>query len=138
AERDERHAVVGVALAEAEEALAETEGKDEHAHTEELGHEEMTRLVHEDENSEDDDEPDQITGKEGCGWHVQRLIATSIPRASLRAQPSQLNASSTEWMAVTEPECRSSTRSTISTIPVKGSSPSRKRCTAISFAALRT
>src|SRR5205814_6661645 len=96
AERDERDAIVGRAAAEAEQPLAEAEGKDEHAHAEELRHEEMPRLVREDEEPEDDDEGDEV------GWDVlnhdddQRSTATAIPRASLRAQRSQAKASSTE------------------------------------------
>ena len=49
AEGDQRDAVVGVALAEAEQALAEAEREDQHADAEELGDEEVTGLVDEDQ-----------------------------------------------------------------------------------------
>src|SRR6185369_8812572 len=126
----------------AEEPLAEAEGEDEDADAEELRHEEVSRLVKEDQQSEDDDEGDRVALQDalddGHVFRNQRLSATSIPRASLRAQPSQCNASSTVSIRATLPEWRSSTRLTMSTIPVNRSSPARKRSTAISFAAFST
>ena len=63
AQGDQRDAVVRVAFAEAEQALAEAEGEDEHADAEQLGHEEVPGLVREDQEAEDDDEADDGGGE---------------------------------------------------------------------------
>ena len=58
AQRDQRHAIVRVALSEAEQPLSEAEGEDEHSHAKELRHEEVPRFVHEDQDAENDEEAD--------------------------------------------------------------------------------
>src|SRR5439155_13201236 len=59
---NERDAIVGVAFAESEEAIAEAERKDENADPKKLRDEEVPRLVREDQEAEDEDEGDEVGG----------------------------------------------------------------------------
>jgi hypothetical protein len=70
---------VGVAPLEADEALAEAEGEDEHPHAEGLGRDQVPELVHEDDDAEDEDE-----GEEG-GEHG--LLAALLADAGQAAAP---------------------------------------------------
>jgi hypothetical protein len=56
AERNRREPAVGLAPLEAQEPLAEAEGEDEHPHAERLGRDQVSELVYEDDDPENDDE----------------------------------------------------------------------------------
>ena len=91
-----------------------------------LGRHEMSRLVHEDQDAENDDQ-----GQDG-----QQHYCLTLCRASSRAHRSAARTSSTEPAGAGA--CESSTRSMVSLIIPNGIAPSRKAATATSLAALNT
>ena len=55
AERQKAHAVIRISAAEAEETLAETDGKDLDTDAAQLGHNEMAQLVYQDHYAKDNE-----------------------------------------------------------------------------------
>src|SRR4029077_16772866 len=148
AERQRANAVIRVAALRAEQAQAESERKNLHAHAGELGGDEMSPFMHEDHDAEDNRNGKDCDHRvleichgtssikenprpELCGY----IFRATASRARRRASASALKTSSIVCMAVLG--VRSSPRSITAAIPVNGSRRSRNAATAISSAAFK-